>query len=147
MKVMRAFALAAAAASGTGAFAAGAYDGIYNVPNSPLYVSVHQNGNHIVAGQFYSVSKQELNLGSDPQIPPTINLWDVFGGDISGNTVTVSGEALLGACNLSYRLTFDASGMAMQLTAASNTAYGNQLGFNCAGLAAGSTSVRATRVF
>jgi hypothetical protein len=147
MRIIRAIALVAAAATGGGASAAGAYDGIYNVPNSPLYVSVHQNGSHIVAGQFYSISKQDLNLGSDVDMPANINLWDVFGGDIAGNTVVVAGEAFLGACNLNYRLVFDASGMTMQIVAASNTAYGNQIGFNCPALAAGSAAVRAGRVF
>ena len=148
MKTMGILALAAATmmAGGT-ASAAGAYDGIYNVQNTPLYVSVHQNGSHIVAGQFYTISTQELNLGSDPDLPPSINLWDVFGGEIAGNTVVVSGQAILGACNISYRMVFDRSGVTMQALAASNTAYGNQLGMNCALLTSGSTAVRLARVF
>ena len=145
-RTLRAMAVAAAAMAGSGAFAAGAYDGIYNVPNSPLYISVHQNGNHVIAGQFYTVPTQDLGV-SGPGIPSNINLWDVFGGDIAGNTVVVSGSAILNSCNISYRIEFDATGAYMKLIAASNTAFGNQIGMNCGALASGSQTVRVNRVF
>lgn len=147
MRIIRALALAAAALAAGGASAGGAYDGIYNVPNSPLYVAIFQNGSHIIAGQYYTVKAQDMGLSAADGFPPSLNFWDVFGGDIAGNTVTVSGEAILSACNFTNRIVFDATGMTMQLLAASNTAYGNQIGINCGALPGAAQAQRFNRVF
>ena len=116
------------------ASAAGPYDGIYHLPGTNDYISVHQNGDHLIAGYFTTIpaSGVVFYLGDGQLFPPArLDYWDLFSGTISGNSVTVTGEIAYGACVATYGAVFSGSSVTVTLLFISTTPIGFAYGINC----------------
>ncbi|MBC7703395.1 MAG: hypothetical protein H7274_05560 [Rhodoferax sp.] len=130
----RLLAAMAAAFVTTLATAAGPYDGIYNVPNTAEFLSVHQNGNHVIIGGFSTVpaSGVVFYLGDGQVFPPDrADNWELFSGDISGSTVVVTGEMAFGACEADKRLVFTGSAVVVTQLFIRTTPIGYRYGVSC----------------
>lgn len=151
--------LAAVVAMALGsAHAAGPYDGIYHLGGSQWF-SVHQNGSQLVIGSFWQLPVLPdrpidfyLGDGQVMRSVPRLDSWDLYGGVINGNVVTVEGENNYGACRAAYTLAFDASGANVTRHAMTQTALGSSRGIDCflfyqRVVAAFGTTFRIVRIF
>lgn len=132
----RLFAALVAVCFSTAALAAGPYDGIYNVPGTKEYLSVHQNGSWMIVGNFSTIPASNIvyYLGDGQQTMPTrMDKWDLFSGTISGNSVTLVGEIAYGACSSQTGAVFNSSGVTVTQQYISTTALGIAQGVNCPG--------------
>ena len=135
------------ALSAVAAFAAGPYDGIYKLPNEDVYFSVHQNGNHVIAGSYrnngaanWIITQDKTNLF----IPAARwQVWAVFGGPIMGNVAVVEGEDGQGLCTFKLRLSFNGQSVLVENIGQARTPFAIQNGFPCGGR----TNFEAPRVF
>lgn len=114
--------------------AAGPYDGIYNVPNTSEFLSVHQNGSHVIIGGFATVPATGIyySLGDGQIFPPTrADNWELFSGDSFGSTVVVTGETAFGACESDKLVVFTGSEAIVTQLYVRTTAIGFTFGINC----------------
>lgn len=130
----RSFVAIAAALVSTLATAAGPFDGIYSVPNTSEFLSVHQNGNRVIVGGFSTIPASGITffLGDGQQFPPErADLWELFSGDSSGSTVFVTGEIAYGACEADKRVEFNGSTAVVTQLFIRTTSVGFRYGINC----------------
>ena len=116
------------------AMAGGPYDGIYNLPNTPEYLSVHQNGTRLIVGWFSTIPATGIsfNLGSGQNLPPNrMDIWDLFSGVISGNSARLTGEVAYGSCNSTLDAAFTASSVTITQKFINTTSLGNYFGIDC----------------
>ena len=131
---LRFFAAAAAAVVSTLATAAGSYDGIYSVPNTYEFLSVHQNGSRVIVGGFSTIPASGIvfYLGDGQQFPPDrADNWELFSGDISGSTVFVTGQTAYGACEADKRVEFTGTSVVVTQLFIRTTPIGFKYGINC----------------
>ena len=143
IKIVSATIVACAALSA--AHAAGPYDGIYQLTNTPLYYSVHQNGSAMIIAAYTNtyLSNVPLRLPNAEVIYPTvIDSWELYSGPISGNVASISGMTAYRTCELTGVLTFSSTGATMQVQSVVPTAFGFSQGVNCASL-----GIYATQTF
>lgn len=132
--LFRFFVSALASLFSTLAMAGGPYDGIYNLPSTPEYLSVHQNGTNMIVGWFSTIPATGImfNLGNGQQFPPArVDIWDLFSGVISGNSIRLVGEVAYGACNSTMDAAFTASSVTVTQKFISTTSLGNSYGIDC----------------
>ena len=118
------------------ASAIGQHDGIYNIPNTQEYLSVHQNGTTIIIGYFATIPASGIvfYLGDGQQLPPSrVDYWDLFSGPIVGNSVVVTGEIAYGACSSRMGVVFNGSSLSVTQQFISTTPLGTANGINCPG--------------
>ena len=119
------------------ASASGPYDGIYSLPGTQLYWSIHQNNGGIIVAAFNTIPASNIFLylsnGQYFDIP-RLDVWDLFSGPLSGTHVTLTGEMAYGACLATYSATFSASAVTVTGISFVNTPFGNSRGVNCPGL-------------
>lgn len=123
-----------AALFSTLAVAAGPYDSIYNLPGTAEYLTVHQNGTNMIVGHFKTLPASGivfyLGDGQAFQIQRA-DMWDLYSGVISGNTVVLVGEMAYGACESTKRAVFSASGVTITQVSIRNTPAGTAAGISC----------------
>lgn len=122
-------------AGSAAAMAAGSYDGIYSATSGPVsFLTVHQNENAVIAGEYHFVSSDGgttfYNSGQAFR-PSMFSEWDVYGGTISGDTATMKGTVLHGACDATYEARFTGDSLTVVLKAASTTESGAQQKYAC----------------
>lgn len=134
MRLLRTLLAAACTLSGQ-AYAAGPYDGIYNIPNTPMYMSVHQNGTRLIAAVFTTIPASNVfySLG-DGQVMPLYrsDYWDLMSGDLFGNRSTIVGQVAFGACESTWQAVFTTSSLAVTRVSIRNTPQGSAAGVSCA---------------
>ncbi len=134
-KLLTAIAFYAGCAS---SIAAGPYDGIYQYGSSPIFISVHQNGNTVVGATMSSTALFGVNISVGPGFsvaPSSIDNWNYAIGLLNGNAARVTGVGVYGACTVTSDVVFDGVGnLSSTFVGAVNTAFGNQQGVNCAAL-------------
>ena len=89
--------------------AAGPYDGIYQVSGLEEYYSVHQAGNTLIVGAFFTKrdSTHSTTLINGQEYWPQRNdNWDLFAGPIEDERAVLFGETALGACAVSLEFVF-----------------------------------------
>jgi hypothetical protein len=127
-------AAAAFAICGT-AFAAGPFDGVYQLTGAPAFYSVHQNGNILLIVSLSSVPASGITFGLTGGYsvrPPTVEAWSIAAGVISGNTARVTGTGPYGSCTTTSDAVFDDAGnVAVTFVATAQTALANQQAINC----------------
>lgn len=136
MEIKRFFLAALGVLFASAAAAIGPYDGIYNLPNTPEYLSVHQNGSGMIIGAFSTIPASNITflLGDGQSFAPSrVDYWDLFSGTINGNFVSVSGEVAYGACLSEWDVRFFASAVTVTQTFISTTQLGFDRGINCPG--------------
>ena len=118
------------------ALAAGQYDGIYNLPNTATYISVHQNGTRIIMGVFTTGTATNINFRlSDGQVVPgsRLDYWDLISGDLIGNHVRLVGQTAFGGCETTMAANFITdSVMALTQVSMRNTPQGSAAFIDCA---------------
>jgi hypothetical protein len=117
--------------------AAGDYDGVYQYGLSPVYYSVHQNGNTLLVvslGQLPTNGSVQVTVGPYAIAPTTLGDWDYAIGTISGNKARISGMDLYGSCITVSDVTFESGNAIGTFVSATNTAFGTQQGVNCSKL-------------
>lgn len=151
----RTLVFAALALATTLSKAGGLYDGIYHVPNTSTYFSVHQKGASMIAAAFSTIPASGIVLGlSDGQSlnPSRIDVWDLASGDIVGASASLGGETAYGACYGVYNVVFNSGGATLTRVSLQNTALGNTEGVDCSRLfrqilSAVGRTVSVTKVF
>ena len=113
--------------------AAGPWDGIYQT--GPMdYLSVHQNGNTVIVGQFSTVPPlgSIVNIGDGQRFfPPRADVWDLLSGELKGTSATLTGEVSYGACHANYSISFRTGGAFIARNFFSNTEAGTAQGVDC----------------
>lgn len=136
------------------AFAAGPYDGVYQYGLSPVYYSVHQNGNTLLVvslGQL-AVKDIEITIGSFRVRPSTLGDWDYAIGTVNGNKARISGADLYGSCVSTTDVTVDGGTATATLVSIANTSFGTSQGVDCQQLyrdlsAIGATTITLRKIF
>lgn len=117
------------------AWAAGPFDGIYVSTAEPIsFVTVHQNGSGMIAGGFGYVTSNgsvAFTNGSQSFKPALIQEWSAFGGTVEGDTATLTGEGMHGACTVTLEVHFAGDLMTTQVKAAAPTDAGVKQGYQC----------------
>lgn len=134
--------------SGT-ASAAGAYDGIYQVPGLQEFYSVHQSGNGLIIGGFFTQPQSTYFytlINGQRYTPPRNDNWDLFSGPIAGARAVVEGETASGACTASLEFVFG-SPTVITILNMQPTASGLSQGINCASVLNALTVRLKGRVF
>ena len=126
------------------AAAAGIYDGIYQLPNSQEFYSVHQSGSGMIVGGFSVSPASGINslLRNGQLFTITkANIWDLFSGSASVPTTPSSivtanlqGEVDYGACSASINVVFSPSGTTVRYTGYTQTSAGVAQGVNCSAI-------------
>lgn len=137
------------------AFAAGAFDAVYQHPTHPnIYLSVHQNGNIVLVARYSVIPPlvTTVDTVAGKFTPSASNVWDVFNGTIDAyNSVLATGETNAGACIESMMMTFDANSVAVTPFGIDTTGAGRAQGLDCASVYIGKpvdfTQVVYPRVF
>lgn len=114
--------------------AAGQYDGIYKQDGAAnTYVTMHTNGSQVIAGIFDTMQSTgvRINSSNGSYTPERLDFWDLLNGTITGNTATLSGQRMFGACTETYQVTFTSTGATGVLTDVSTTAAGTAQGVRC----------------
>lgn len=119
------------------AHAVGPFDGIYN--NGGTYWSVHQNGNTLIITSYVTLPASNIYVSSPigTVYPNQLSTFDLFQGQISGSSATVSGWFFHYACTVSINISFNGSSLTRFVAQSSNTAVGNASNVNCPALANG----------
>lgn len=128
------------------------FTGIYKDPRLPdSYLSVHQNGNRIIATLYNTISfvyGSSIYYSSIAGIyyPSRADIWDLYSGTASGNFSTFGGEFNYGACNANgfMTLNFDSS-ITFTVTSINTTNSGIAQGVQCGRFSLGTFSM--PRVF
>lgn len=124
------------ALSGQISLAAGPWDGIYQT--GPMdYLSVHQNGNTVIVGQFstYPPLGSTVNIGDGQRFfPPRADVWDLLSGELNGASAALTGEVSYGACHANYTISFRPGAAFVARKSFSNTEAGTAQGVDCAAL-------------
>lgn len=124
------------------ALAAGPFDGIYQIPNTREFYSVHQSGNGIIIGLFTvtpAPTGLTLTLSNGQRFRvANVNTWDLLSGSITSvtaaspnATANVQGELGGGACIASISIVFSATGGVGRATGFTQTAEGAAQSINC----------------
>jgi hypothetical protein len=116
--------------------AAGPWDGIYQTGPTD-YLSIHQNGNTVIVGQFSTFSSLGLNVDiGDGQrfFPQRADVWNLLSGELNGSSATLTGEVSYGACLANYTITFQPGAAFIARNYFSNTQAGAAQGIDCAAL-------------
>lgn len=147
----RALITLALTAIGTCAIAGGRYDGIYASPLSNVsWVSVHHNDSRMIAAAFESTLQFSGTISTPLGNTTTsvLSTWSLLGGSFSGNSATVSGEMLFGACKVTLRAVFTDSNFQLFPVSSEQTSQGIRTNFNCNGYLQGmSWPVTYQRIF
>jgi hypothetical protein len=117
--------------------AAGPYDGVYQYGLSPVYYSIHQNGNQLLAvtlGILPTNGTVEVTVGSYSIAPTSLGNWDYATGVINGGVARVTGIGLYGACVSTSDVAFSNGVATVTFVSAVNTPFGTTQGVNCAKL-------------
>lgn len=132
------------------AFAAGQFDGIYQLAGTEEFYSVHQNASRLIVGNFI-VGRFPIGilLTNGQQFNATrLDYWNLFSGPISGSVAQLEGEATSGACFLAATASFTQTGATVTVNSVSQTLAGAGQGIYCAGvLPAVGTSYGLVKVF
>lgn len=133
-----------------GASANGTYDGVYSSPvSSSNYFSVHQSGNSLIVASFDTMPASGINVTAAGSVyaPTRYDFWDLYNGTINGNTATLSGQALYGACTRTVTLVFSSTGFVASQFTASATASGSSQRVNCNALIPAAGTLSFSKVF
>lgn len=118
------------------ASAAGPFDGIYEHPLAEdTYISVHQNGNHVISTTYFSIRNGGIQFGpinGRNFTPKSIAIWQLAGGDLVNGVAYMSGESLFGACHGTFRVWLNNQGnLIVEPAAIVSTAEGLRQGISC----------------
>jgi hypothetical protein len=122
--------------------AAGPLDGIYQFGDAEDWLSMHQNGNHVVVGSFFNVAGPSYVTILGKQFQGNkAGIWELLGGDLAANgtSLTVSGESRYGACQATYFIDFSAPQIWVQWVSLTTTPAGAAQGIDCEGRYAAAT--------
>jgi len=129
-------------------YAAGPNDGIYQAAaNSTKYVSLHQNGNTLIAAIYDSVSNSSVGFSTarGTIVPSKLDYWDVYSGQVIGNSVQLSGQTGFTGCSETLNITFGGSGTFTAIfQGITPTQAGVTAGLNCS---AGNPPIGSTLIF
>ncbi len=147
----RALITLALASIGTCAIAGGRYDGIYASPiSNASWVSVHHNDERMIAAAFDSELQFGITIGTaiGNTTPAVMSTWSLLGGPFSGNSATVTGEMLYGACKVTMRAVFTDSTFQLHPVSSVQTTQGSRTNFRCGDYFQGvSWPITYTRIF
>jgi hypothetical protein len=117
------------------AIASGPYDGIYHMPGTKNYLTVLQNANYLFVEHFTTIDASGIvfYLGDGQAFPiRRADLWDLYTGNISGNTSVLVGQMAYGACESTKQAVFSGTGVTVTQLSIRNTADGTAAGISCA---------------
>jgi hypothetical protein len=124
-------------------YASGPYDGVYQYGLSPVYYSVHQNGNTLLVVSLGLLSTDgtiEITVGPHTIAPTMLGDWDYAMGTVTGNRARISGTDLYGSCITVNDVVIENGTVTATFVSSTNTAFGTAQGVNCAQLIGGAAA-------
>lgn len=112
------------------------YDGIYQW-SAGQYLSLHQDGSYMIATIYFTKDGDFTFLAPDGKgLPvPQLDLFDLMGGPVAGQTAKIAGTRFHRACNVNYDFGFNSDAtITVTRTAVKNNAVADASGISCSAI-------------